>query len=87
MSLKFCLADKESRAPPAGARLSDIGGVEDVILDILELISMPLTHPEVYSFTGIQVPRLVTIIYALLLNRILKLIDKRRLATWPTWLW
>jgi len=60
-SSSYDLADREIRAPPTGVRLSDIGGVEDVILDILELISMPLTHPEVYSFTGIQVPRLVVV--------------------------
>jgi ribosome biogenesis ATPase len=47
----------ESREPPKNIRLKDIGGIEEVISDLLELIAMPLVHPEVYLHTGVQPPR------------------------------
>ncbi|CAZ82793.1 unnamed protein product [Tuber melanosporum] len=47
----------DSREPPKNISLKDIGGLEDVINDLLELIAMPLTHPEVYLHTGVQPPR------------------------------
>ncbi|KAL7273018.1 Ribosome biogenesis ATPase rix7, partial [Rhizina undulata] len=50
-------ADKESRDPPKNITLKDLGGVEDVVNELLELIGMPLTHPEVYTHTGVQPPR------------------------------
>jgi ribosome biogenesis ATPase len=43
------------------ARLSDLGGIDSCIEDILELIAMPLAHPEIYLHTGVQPPRLVKI--------------------------
>ncbi|KIY52053.1 AAA-domain-containing protein [Fistulina hepatica ATCC 64428] len=43
-------------APPS-ARLSDLGGVETCIEKLLELVAMPLCHPEVYLHTGVQPPR------------------------------
>ncbi|GJE85652.1 AAA-domain-containing protein [Phanerochaete sordida] len=43
-------------APPA-TRLSDLGGVEGCIEKMLELVAMPLCHPEVYIHTGVQPPR------------------------------
>lgn len=43
-------------APPT-ARLSDLGGVESCIEKMLELVAMPLCHPEVYLHTGVQPPR------------------------------
>jgi ribosome biogenesis ATPase len=46
---------KEYPAPTA--RLSDLGGVEDCIEKMLELVAMPLCHPEVYLHTGVQPPR------------------------------
>ncbi|CAG8669553.1 9460_t:CDS:10 [Acaulospora morrowiae] len=39
------------------ARLSDLGGVDSCIEEVLELIAMPLTHPEIYLHTGVQPPR------------------------------
>lgn len=42
--------------PPA-TRLSDLGGVEACIEKMLELVAMPLCHPEVYLHTGVQPPR------------------------------
>lgn len=43
-------------APPT-ARLSDLGGVSDAVEKLLELVAMPLCHPEVYLHTGVQPPR------------------------------
>jgi ribosome biogenesis ATPase len=43
-------------APPP-TRLSDLGGVEGCVEKMLELVAMPLCHPEVYIHTGVQPPR------------------------------
>ena len=43
-------------APPT-VRLADLGGMDPCIEKVLELVAMPLTHPEVYLHTGIQPPR------------------------------
>ncbi|KAF8442060.1 P-loop containing nucleoside triphosphate hydrolase protein [Boletus edulis BED1] len=45
-----------SYAPPT-TRLSDLGGVEPCIEKMLELVAMPLCHPEIYLYTGVQPPR------------------------------
>lgn len=39
------------------ARLKDLGGVSKALDKILELIAMPLCHPEIYTHTGIKPPR------------------------------
>ncbi|KAK9471563.1 P-loop containing nucleoside triphosphate hydrolase protein [Dipodascopsis tothii] len=49
--------DKDDRAPPSHVRLADLGGVDDIVAEMLELIGMPILHPEVYLHTGIQPPR------------------------------
>ena len=46
----------KSHSPPI-ARLSDLGGIESCIEKMLELVAMPLCHPEVYLHTGVQPPR------------------------------
>ncbi|ODV91594.1 hypothetical protein CANCADRAFT_73317 [Tortispora caseinolytica NRRL Y-17796] len=51
------LKKKQDRSPPANVRLSDLGGVDSTIERVLELIAMPLLHPEVYIHTGIDPPR------------------------------
>lgn len=38
-------------------RLKDLGGVSNALDKILELIAMPLCHPEIYSHTGVKAPR------------------------------
>ncbi|KAH9983302.1 P-loop containing nucleoside triphosphate hydrolase protein [Russula vinacea] len=43
-------------APPT-VRLSDLGGVDPCVEKMLELVAMPLAHPEVYLHTGVQPPR------------------------------
>ncbi|KAI6108900.1 P-loop containing nucleoside triphosphate hydrolase protein [Pisolithus croceorrhizus] len=42
--------------PPA-TRLSDLGGVDECVEKMLELVALPLCHPEVYLHTGVQPPR------------------------------
>jgi ribosome biogenesis ATPase len=42
---------------PPSTRLSDLGGVEPCVEKMLELVAMPLCHPEVYLHTGVQPPR------------------------------
>ena len=39
------------------ARLKDLGGVSNALDKILELIAMPLCHPEIYAHTGVKAPR------------------------------
>jgi ribosome biogenesis ATPase len=46
---------KEYIAP--SARLCDLGGVDACVEKMLELVAMPLCHPEVYLHTGVQPPR------------------------------
>jgi AAA+ superfamily predicted ATPase len=47
---------KDSTTTPT-ARLADLGGVEGCVEKMLELVAMPLCHPEVYLHTGVQPPR------------------------------
>lgn len=49
----------ESRDEPfiPTARLSDLGGIDHCVEEIMELIAMPLAHPEIYIHTGVQPPR------------------------------
>ncbi|KAJ1731763.1 Ribosome biogenesis ATPase rix7 [Coemansia biformis] len=49
-------ADRATRAAPE-TRLADLGGVDACIEEVLELIVMPLKHPEIYMHTGVQPPR------------------------------
>lgn len=46
----------EKYAPPPTC-LADLGGVSSCVEKILELIAMPLCHPEIYSHTGVKPPR------------------------------
>lgn len=49
-------ATADKYAPPA-TRLRDLGGVGPAIEKVLELIAMPLCHPEIYAHTGVKPPR------------------------------
>ncbi|PFH51091.1 hypothetical protein AMATHDRAFT_59792 [Amanita thiersii Skay4041] len=42
---------------PPSARLSDLGGIEACVEKVLELVAMPLCHPEIYLHTGVPPPR------------------------------
>lgn len=46
----------KDHAPPS-TRLADLGGVDACVEKMLELVAMPLCHPEVYLHTGVQPPR------------------------------
>ncbi|GEM09344.1 ribosome biogenesis ATPase [Rhodotorula toruloides] len=48
-------------APPT-TRLSDLGGVDACIEQMLELVALPLMHPEVYLHTGVMPPRGVLLV-------------------------
>lgn len=50
-------SSSEDRSAPKNISLKDLGGIDDIIADLLELVAMPLTHPEVYVHTGVQPPR------------------------------
>lgn len=45
------------RTPPTDISLDDLGGVENVIEELNELVAMPMLYPETYTKTGIQPPR------------------------------
>jgi ribosome biogenesis ATPase len=49
-------AGSKDHAPPT-TRLQDLGGVEACVEKMLELVAMPLCHPEIYLHTGVQPPR------------------------------
>ncbi|KAJ7039494.1 P-loop containing nucleoside triphosphate hydrolase protein [Mycena alexandri] len=49
-------AISKDHTPPT-ARLADLGGIEGCIEKLLELVAMPLCHPEIYLHTGVQAPR------------------------------
>ncbi|KAE8881251.1 Nuclear valosin-containing protein-like [Phytophthora fragariae] len=38
-------------------RYSDVGGVQQILQEVRELIEYPLTHPEVYAHLGVEPPR------------------------------
>lgn len=42
---------------PPKMRLSDLGGLQHCVEKLLELVAMPLKHPEIYIHTGVQPPR------------------------------
>jgi ribosome biogenesis ATPase len=46
----------KEHAPPT-VRLADLGGMDSCVEKVLELVAMPLAHPEVYLHTGVQPPR------------------------------
>ena len=50
------LSAAKDYSPPL-TRLSDLGGIDACIEKILELVAMPLCHPEIYLHTGVQPPR------------------------------
>ena len=45
------------RSPPTDISLESLGGVDNVIEELNELVAMPMLYPETYIRTGIQPPR------------------------------
>lgn len=50
-----------AHAPPL-TRLADLGGVDKCIESMLELVALPICHPEVYLHTGVRPPRGVLLV-------------------------
>ncbi|KAH3672955.1 hypothetical protein WICPIJ_009964 [Wickerhamomyces pijperi] len=46
----------KDRAPPT-TTLSQLGGMDDVVSQLMELVGMPILHPEIYQTTGVEPPR------------------------------
>lgn len=44
------------RSPPS-ASLRSLGGMDNIIDELMEVVGLPILHPEIYSSTGIQPPR------------------------------
>ncbi len=51
------LVNAAEKYTPPQTRLADLGGISSAIEKILELIAMPLCHPEIYAHTGVKPPR------------------------------
>lgn len=51
------VAAEEPAAPENNVKLSDLGGVDAIVDEVLELIALPLAHPEVFSTLGSDIPR------------------------------
>lgn len=47
---------KVDRSPPKMS-LKALGGLDDVFAELMEVVGMPVLHPEIYLSTGIQPPR------------------------------
>lgn len=47
---------EKDRTPPTSS-LSQLGGMDDVVAQLLELIGMPILHTEIYQNLGIEPPR------------------------------
>ncbi|POS84435.1 hypothetical protein EPUL_002297 [Erysiphe pulchra] len=45
------------RSPPTGISLENLGGVDDVIQELNELVALPMLYPECYLEIGIEPPR------------------------------
>ncbi|ORY32425.1 AAA-domain-containing protein [Rhizoclosmatium globosum] len=55
-AIKKALEEGDKYAPPK-VKLQDLGGIDGCIEEVLQLIGMPLKHPEIYLHLGIQPPR------------------------------
>lgn len=47
---------KKDRTPP-DIKLSSLGGLQSVTTQLMELVGLPILHPEVYQSTGVEPPR------------------------------
>ena len=50
-------SDIAAKYAPPDLRLSSLGGLRDQITQLMEIVALPLLHPELYSQTGITRPR------------------------------
>lgn len=47
---------KKDRTPP-DLKLSSLGGLQSITTQLMELVGLPILHPEVYLSTGVEPPR------------------------------
>ncbi|OXV10642.1 hypothetical protein Egran_01594 [Elaphomyces granulatus] len=45
------------RSPPTHVSLSDLGGLDDVMQELGDLLILPMTRPQIYSSSNVQPPR------------------------------
>jgi len=50
-------APSADKWPAPTTRLRDLGGIDRCIEQVLELVALPICHPEIYSHTGVIPPR------------------------------
>ncbi|CAH6721041.1 ribosome biogenesis ATPase Rix7p [[Candida] jaroonii] len=55
-SAKANKKSKKDYTPPA-VKLSNLGGMEKITTELMELIGLPILHPEIYLSTGVEPPR------------------------------
>lgn len=46
----------KNRDPP-NASLAQLGGIDEIVSQLMELVGMPILHPEIYKATGVEPPR------------------------------
>lgn len=54
---KIKQTEEIDRSPPTGIQLEDLGGVDDVKLQLMNLLTLPLLRPERYAKCSIPIPR------------------------------
>ncbi|KAJ5549806.1 hypothetical protein N7535_002252 [Penicillium sp. DV-2018c] len=50
-------AEPVDRSPPTHVSLADLGGLDDVIQELGDLVILPMTRPQVYLASNVQPPR------------------------------
>ncbi|KAL2011774.1 hypothetical protein VTN00DRAFT_4492 [Thermoascus crustaceus] len=50
-------AEAIDRSPPTHVSLADLGGLDDVMQELADLLILPMTRPQVYSASNVQPPR------------------------------
>ncbi|RLV95161.1 Ribosome biogenesis ATPase RIX7 [Spathaspora sp. JA1] len=48
---------KKTDYTPPNTNLASLGGLENITTQLLELIGLPILHPEIYTATGVEPPR------------------------------
>lgn len=50
-------ADATDRSPPTHVSLTDLGGLDEVVQELGDLVILPMTRPQVYLASNVQPPR------------------------------
>jgi ribosome biogenesis ATPase len=50
-------AEPADRSPPTHVSLADLGGLDDVVQELGDLVILPMTRPQVYLSSNVQPPR------------------------------